>query len=355
VKGGYAEIASWLGITRVKTAWEWQHQKKDGKYINPIFNLYLREKMDERNYDNGDRIFHVLLEEIPFEMLEAFVTGQGRIIEEPGRNFNLGMSSDGAIFSSALADFASQLGGFCAHVLADFTPHFGATCTHALAESAPHLGANCAVKALKPLTPTLKTPPTQPADGEEKTQPTESAATPAQSDGRVGWLFSKIAKNNSLNPKGRTDLPKAFADEQELAQNFLSWILYAFSPQGKGLTDTTGVSKAVKSLCSATPELAPRNFVRLANLGPQKLQVLFDKDYAREDLGKSIEAAIYKASFAKLDLERKSDLYFRLFGKDNPEPAAKPKKSESSRTFLELQKEKVRAEREAKQKADGDM
>jgi len=353
VKGGYAEIASWLGITRVKTVWEWQHQKKDGKYINPIFNLYLREKMDERNYDNGDRTFHVLLEEIPFEMLEAFVTGRELLVEN--KDFNLGLSANGAIFSSALADFASQLGGFCTHVLADFAPHFGATCTHALAESAPHLGANCAVKALKPLTQTLKTPPTQPVEVEEKTQPTESAATPARSDGRVGWLFSEIAQNNSLNPKGRTDLRKAFADEQVLAQNFLSWILYAFSPQGKGLTDTTGVSKAVKSLSSAPPELAPRNFVRLANLGPQKLQELFDKDYAREYLGRSSEAAIYKANFAKLDPERKSDLYFRLFGKDDSEPAAKPKRTESSKTFLELQKEKVRAERDAKQKADSDM
>jgi len=111
VKGGYAEIASWLGINRVKTAWEWQHQKKDGKYINPIFNLYLREQVDERNYDNGDRIFHVLLEEIPFEMLEAFAMGRGMDvgnadIEQVG-NFNLGMSSDGAIFSPALAESAS--------------------------------------------------------------------------------------------------------------------------------------------------------------------------------------------------------------------------------------------------------
>jgi hypothetical protein len=155
VKGGYAEIASWLGISRVKTAWEWQHQKKDGKCINPIFNLYLREQVDERNYDNGDRIFHVLLEEIPFEMLEAFATGRELLVENT--DFDLGLSSDGAIFSPALADFASQLGGICAHVLADFAPHFGAACTHALAESAPHLGANCAVKALKPLTQTLKT------------------------------------------------------------------------------------------------------------------------------------------------------------------------------------------------------
>jgi hypothetical protein len=128
----------------------------------------------------------------------------------------------------------------------------------------------------------------------------------------------------------------------------LSWILYAFSPQGKGLNDTTGVSKAVKSLCSTQPELAPRNLIRLAKLGPQKLQALFDKDYARENLGKSVEADIYKTNFAKLDPERKSDLYFRLFGKDNPELARQPKKQEQAKTFLELQREKVQAEREAK-------
>lgn len=356
VKGGYAEIASWLGINRIKTPWEWQHQKKNGKYINPIFNLYVREIVGERNYDNGNRTFHVLLEEIPFEMLEAFAIGQGVIVDflaekvefNFARDFKLGMCSDGAIFSLALADFASRLGGFCTHVLANFSPPFGGIRTHALAEPAPQFGGTRVVKALKPLTQTLKIPPTQPVESEEKTQPTESTATPAQSDGRVGWLFSEIAQNNSLNPRGRTNLPKFFADEQELSQNFLSWILYAFSPQGKGLNDTTGVSKAVKSLCSTQPELAPRNLIRLAKLGPQKLQALFDKDYAHENLGKSIEADIYKTNFAKLDPERKSDLYFRLFGKDNPEPTRQPKKQEQAKTFLELQREKVQAEREAK-------
>jgi hypothetical protein len=329
VKGGYAEIASWLGLPRVKTVWEWLNQKKDGKYINPILNLYLCEQVDERNYDSGDRVFQVLLEEIPFEMLESFATGRD-------------LPSDDAIKGQPLADFTSQLGGICTHALADFAPHFGANCTHALAESAPHLGGNCAVKALKPLTQAPRIPPTQSP---------ESAATPAQSDGRAGWLFSEIAQNNSLNPKCRADLRQAFVDEQALSQNFLAWILYAFSPQGKGLTDKSGVSKAVKSLCAAQPELAPRNFLRLAKLGPQKLQDLFDKDYAREDLGKSIEANIYKTSFAKLDPERKSDLYFRLFGKDNPEPAVKPKKTESPKTFLELQREKVQAERAANLKS----
>jgi hypothetical protein len=357
VKGGYAEIASWLGISRVKTVWEWLNQKKNGKFINPIFNLYMREKVDERDYDKRERTFHILLEEIPFEMLEAFATGQGLVAEllvenadfdrvmETGGNFNLGLAdfsaSDVGIFSQSLTDFSDHLGATCTHALADFAPHFGATCTHALADSAPQLGANCAVKALKHLTPTLKTPPTQPEELEEKTQ------LPEQSDGRVGWSFSEIAKNNSLNPKGRADLRKVFADEQALSQNFLAWILYAFSPQGKGLTDTTGVGKAVKCLCATQPELAPNKFARLAKLDPQKLQDLFDKDYARDDLGKSIEADIYKTNFAQLDPERKSDLYFRLFGKDNPEPAPQSKKRAQVKTFLELQKEKVRAERDA--------
>jgi len=142
-------------------------------------------------------------------------------------------------------------------------------------------------------------------------------------------------------------LRKACEDEQALSQNFLAWILYAFSPQGKGLTDTTGVGKAVKCLCATQPELAPNKFARLAKLDPQKLQDLFDKDYARDDLGKSIEADIYKTNFVQLDPERKSDLYFRLFGKDNPKPATQSKKRAQVKTFLELQKEKVRAEREA--------
>ncbi|MDO8752727.1 MAG: hypothetical protein Q7J80_02445, partial [Anaerolineales bacterium] len=94
VKGGYAEIASWLGINRVKTVWEWLTQKKGGKYVNPVFRLYVCESANERDFENRSRIFYVLLEEIAMEMLEAFATGKGLVAEllADGANFSLGMA-----------------------------------------------------------------------------------------------------------------------------------------------------------------------------------------------------------------------------------------------------------------------
>jgi len=123
--------------------------------------------------------------------------------------------------------------------------------------------------------------------------------------------------------------------------------LYAYSPLGKGLTDTTGVSVAVKKLCAAEPEFAPQKFERLVKLGPVKLQELCDRDYARADLGKSVEANIYRGNFKKLDAERKSELYFALFGKDSPEPAAKPKVKQQ-KTVLQIRLE----QRKARQSGD---
>jgi hypothetical protein len=265
--------------------------------------------------------------------------------------FNLGLAdfapTDGGLFTPDLKGFATQLGGICTHALADFAPHFGGTCTHALAESAPHFGGNGTVKTLKPLNPNPITPPTQPvpaAESEPASEPAKSISEPAQSGGRVGWSFSEIAQNNSINSKGRKDLRKFLRDEQELSHKFLAWILYAYSPLGKGLTDATGVSKAIKSLCCAEPEFAPQKFERLVKLGPQKLQELFDRDYAREDLGKSGEAKTYEANFKKLDPARKSDLYFALFGKDSPEPAAKPK-VEKTKTVLQVRLEQIKAQK----------
>jgi hypothetical protein len=348
IRNGYAEIAAWLGISRVKTIWEWLNQKKNDKYINPVFRVYTREQVDERDYDKRERTFHVLLDEVPSEMLEAFATGKGLIAElfAPGADVEHVMAGGdfGANFSLGLADFsAGDFGAFFSHGLADFSAHLGAIFSLGLADFSVPFGANFRVKALKPLNQTLKTPPTQPAPVAEKTP-----EQPAQSGGRVGWSFSEIAENNALNPKGKADLQKIFADEQTLAEKFLAWILYAHSPLGRGLTDTTGVSKAVKSLCRAQPEFAPKKFERLVKLGPQGLRELFDRDYARLELGKSIEANIYRGSFKKLDAERKSELYFALFGQDNPEPAAKPQ-VERKQTALQIRLAEIKARKAAQQ------
>ena len=304
-----------------------------------FFRVYLRENLGERDYDKRERTFHVLLEEVPAEMLEAFATGRGVVADalaggDFGANFSLGMArfSDGGEF-----------GAFFSHGLADFSAHLGAFFSHGLADFSPPFGANFRVKTLKPLNQTLKTPPTQPAaDAEENAAKKPLEDAPAETGGRVGWSFSDIAKNNAVNASGVRDLRKALPDEQVRARKFLAWILYAYSPLGKGLTDATGVSVVVKKLRASEPEFAPQKFERLVKLGPQKLRELFDRDYAREDLGKSVEAQIYRANVKKLDPERKSELYFALFGMDAPEPAAKQPVARQ-KTALQIRLEELKA------------
>lgn len=145
-----------------------------------------------------------------------------------------------------------------------------------------------------------------------------------ETGGREGWRFAQIAENNILNRKSIQALQTQFPDEQTLSQEFVALILYAFSDLGKGLNDSSGVSNAIRNLIAPEPKFAPQKFRRLAGLGAQRLRELIDRDYARADLGSSVEAQIYRSHFAHLSLERKNDLYYRLFGADAPELAAKP-------------------------------
>lgn len=323
VQGGYAEIAAWLGMSgtrRARTVWDWLNARHPsshadaGCYRNPACRIYLREEDKDgmlRDFENQPRVFSVLLEEIPREMLESILTGEGFTA-----SLIAGIPVNDATCSIGMTRSAQSIDAFR---------------SIAMTRLAQSIDATCSVKSSLALNPNTKTPPTQPVQEE-----------PASPIGRAGWSFSQIAQNNSLNPKGAKDLQKRFADEQVLALKFLAWILYAYSPLGRGLNDTTGVSKAVKSLCSAQPEFAPQKFERLAKLGPRQLQDLFDRDYARADLGKSVEARIYASNFKKLDAERKSDLYFALFGLENPEPAPKPK-PEQTKTAYQIRLEEIKA------------
>lgn len=164
-----------------------------------------------------------------------------------------------------------------------------------------------------PIKPTIQNPPSLP-----------TSLHTDEPGGREGWRFAQIAENNILNRKSIQALQTQFPDEQTLSQEFVALILYAFSDLGKGLNDSSGVSNAIRNLTASEPKFAPQKFRRLAKLGAQRLRELIDRDYAREDLGSSVEAQIYRSHFAHLSLERRNDLYYRLFGADAPERAAKP-------------------------------
>jgi hypothetical protein len=70
VKGGYAEIAGWLGMSRPRTVWDWLNEKfppkhaEAGKYKNPVTRICVNEiGKDEPmlDFEGQSRTFDVLL------------------------------------------------------------------------------------------------------------------------------------------------------------------------------------------------------------------------------------------------------------------------------------------------------
>jgi len=341
VKGGYAEIASWLGITRVKTVWEWLTQKKGGKYINPVFRLYVSESANERDFENHSRTFYVLLEEIASEMLEAFATGKGLVAEllADGANFSLGMAqfTNDDAFHIGMAEFSVSDGAIFSHGMADFSLHLGVLFSLGMADFSVPLGANCTVKSSLTLKPNSQTPKPnsitpQPSPEAEtrwvepvETEPAKPA--PGKSGGmgsKAFWDFDFLTSNNSVNPGGKIKLLKtnkkfgrSIAD---LSGGFVSWLLYAYSPTGSKVSDPVGL--AIKRLSENVSAGAGGDFNRLAKLTPYALRALFDADMAGIDPDESLEAGIYKLNFRDLQPIHKRELYRRLFGDldDNKSP-----------------------------------
>lgn len=163
-----------------------------------------------------------------------------------------------------------------------------------------------------PPKPTLQNPPSQ---------------TQAGSGGWAGWNFLKIAEQNLLNPRSVLALQERIADEQELSQKFLAWVLYAHTQLGQGLTDPSGVSKAVRSLRAG--ESAPKAFENLAALGPAGLQALFDANLTRGELGSLPGASTYRMHFSPIPRARRCELYLRLFGTEAPQPIARVQAGET--------------------------
>ncbi len=327
VKGGYAEIASWLGINRVKTVWEWLVQKKGGKYVNSVFRLYVCESANERDFENRSRTFYVLLEEIATEMLEAFATGKGLVAEllADGANFSLGMAqfTNDTAFHIGMAEFSVSDGAIFSHDMAEFSAHLGANFSLGMADFSVPLGANCTVKSSLTLKPNSQTPrpnsrnPQPSPEVETETEPVQPATGKSGGMGNMAfWDFDFLTSNNSVNPGGKGNLLKTnkkFGRSiSDLSGGFVSWLLYAYSPAGSKISDPVGL--AIKRLCENVSAGAGGDFNRLAKLHPYALRALFDADMADMDSGESLEAGIYKLNFHDLQTIYKRELYRRLFG-----------------------------------------
>ena len=315
VKGGYAEIAGWLGMSRPRTIWDWFNEKNNPKHSmpgllkNPVVRVYMREVAGPKREDfaRSPRTFDVLIEDLPQEILEAALTDDIAALTGRDATFTIGMTP--------LADHRDATFSM---VVTQFAHYLDATFTIVMTLLADHRDVTCIVKSsltLKSNPLTLEPQPQQKT--EALSVPTQPATSKSEGMGNMAfWDFDFLMSNNSVNPGSKVNLlrtNKKFGRSiAGLSSGFVSWLLYAYSPAGSKISDPIGL--AVKRLCENVSAGAGGDFNRLAKLSPYALKSLFDADMAGIDLGESVEAGIYALNIHNLQAIHKQELYRRLFG-----------------------------------------
>lgn len=302
VKGGYAEIAGWMGMSRSMTIWEWLHGREKGSYKKPVVRVYLREVEKERElgFETSERTFDVLLDEIPQGILEAALTGAdlGELLAGHA-NFRIGFTP---IAAGESADFSKAMSQFA------YSVH--AACRTAITPIADPGHADCTVKTTLTQRPNSKTLKPQPPQAEEPQLGQAGAGN------KPYWDFDFLMSNNLVNPGSKVNLLKASRkfgrSLSQLSSGFVSWLLYAYSPSGSKISDPVGL--AIKRLCETMNAGAGGDFDRLARLSPQTLKSFFDADLSGLRLTDSLNEEIYHLNFDGLLIQHKHDLYRRLFG-----------------------------------------
>ena len=141
VKGGYAEIALWLGMSRPRTIWDWFNEKNSPKHSepgmlkNPVVRVFMREVSGPKSEDfaRSPRTFEVLIEDLPQEILEAALTDNlAGLTSGHDATFTIGMTPLAdhldATFSIVMTPFAYYLDATFMIVLTHLAHHHDATC-----------------------------------------------------------------------------------------------------------------------------------------------------------------------------------------------------------------------------------
>jgi len=130
------------------------------------------------------------------------------------------------------------------------------------------------------------------------------------------WDFDFLMQNNQVAKSREIQKRQKAtgASIEALAQGFVSWLLYAYSPSGRRIEDP--VALAAKRLLENVHTGAGGDFDRLAHLKPFELKALFDHDLAGDlwKVSETIEKTIYVVNYGHLTGPYKRELYRRLFG-----------------------------------------
>jgi galactokinase/mevalonate kinase-like predicted kinase len=120
------------------------------------------------------------------------------------------------------------------------------------------------------------------------------------------WDLNHLLAINVASPQKRDALRKAGAN----GETFVAWILYAYTPAGAGLHDSSGVSNAIARTLESPRGGPGWPANALAKLSPYKLKAMLEKDLE----GKAVDDDIYLAAFGSLEDQAKEELRQRLFG-----------------------------------------
>lgn len=239
IPGGWREIASWMGLKRPKTIWEWLHGTKPGdtdeeppKPKNPYLRVFLTEiiRSDERpsSFEHAPRIFHVVQEEIPTPFLSEMEKSDQPITNWPAW-FNNAITRLSPM-ESQWRDCPLYSGANVPYGMGRLSLSDGANVPYAMARLSPSNGAN--VPYLSSLTPGLKNLSSQDItnlptnDGGNGIQPKRQISDQAS---RWEWDFL-FAFNPEINPKDQILLREKADPEM-----FVAWLIYAYSKLGRGI------------------------------------------------------------------------------------------------------------------------
>lgn len=256
VKGGYAEIAGWMGMLRPRTVWDWLNEKhppkheEAGKYKNPTARVFMSEVLKDEpalDFVGQPRTFEVLIEEIPHEFLEIAL-----------------MHPNDAIDSIALTRLADSNDAIVRIGMTQLTDSNDALVCIALTRLADSIAATVRV-LINSLT--LKTNSLTPNTTIFNTSPSKSENSVEQAEVNFSlpsvWVLDRILILNRVHPKTQKAVRGASATA------LVSWLLYALSEQGQGIDKP--MSYALARLKDDPQSGAGDDYDKLARLVPHDL------------------------------------------------------------------------------------
>lgn len=303
IKGGYAEIAGWLGLDRPLTVYEWiagKHRNflptksesgkkpnpKAGQYLQPILRIYLQEVETGRvpEFNDGPREFEILINEIPTEILTDAIQGQ--------ENFTRFSECHYANFSIGFTRFAEENNANFSIEITRFAEELYATCR--------------VFNLLNSLKPTLnnKTSTQPPKKSKSGKSDNSKADSGVEGGAHSEWDLDVLLQNNGVRASAQRKLKQNGAS----AQAFVSWLIYGASPAAENLKDRVG--NAIARLIDSPQIGAGGACSLLAALPPLELKAALEKDLQ----GRMVSAPGYSIALKHASSDSKCELLQRLYG-----------------------------------------